>query len=486
MHHIKEWNICKNLKAHDKERMTNMLLEDPLADVSLVQSVERNPLVDLRRLDRYERDLKRGALMSSQTLARRQVMKQTKLANIARAIQRVQTSTDRSLISSSVGPPAIGQHRPVIKKTRYEHTTKTDSDTTPALQEFHAIDNTQQDCSMSNLLSNAKRSRYLPQEVSNPLSPKEVILISTKTLVESSVQHDLLKEATSIGEFWLDIQNAMYMLKSRGTSGHGAWRILQNACDTLPACIDSGLLSLKHIYSTLSPLNLKTHVQLGRQITLFIAQVFQLRYGSNHPLYRICTALSKDLTQADTSLEGLEVLLHTLGLTNSHRIYQLETQKALISTYRRSGNYKKAHDLCSTQIDMAMEYHGQHSDQARAARNQLAHILEQSGYVEGSILLCEEILFGDGNSITPFILDRQTVWAMENLAEYHQRTGDIAASKVLLEQAYCIAVRIWTVDCSSAAIIVDKLKCLESLPLQGQRHRQGRTSRFISLFASTT
>lgn len=239
-----------------------------------------------------------------------------------------------------------------------------------------------------------------------------------------------------------------------------AYTALNEACEIAKeALISEPLDYLRKILFTLSPTNTKIYLPLRRQLLWMIAQWAIKFWGHRHPIATICNSLVQEGNTPELSRRALHCLydLSTAQLGASHAISH-KLMGSVITLTRRSGELYMAKQLSEEAFELAKLEHGFTSNQARSAARELAHNLALLGdHLRAFELRMYVIQEGCARkSTSPYHQDENAVWAMEDIAERCVETKMLSEAIYWLQQAECIALRIWG-DTVSTRHITDKL-----------------------------
>ncbi|KAJ3461259.1 hypothetical protein MRS44_009812 [Fusarium solani] len=306
-------------------------------------------------------------------------------------------------------------------------------------------------------------------------SPRELILLSTKTYIESFVafchvdcriapqippsqagsnrESGMLLQALA-NQFWHDLETAVYLLKI-GSTALG-WNTFHNCWGTATDNILSqpSTLLLK-VLTTLHPHgSLKRMPEVSRSVLQFIVDLIGIKLGKSHPLFHICRNIWHDNEgpmTAESTLKLISSLFKEhLGL---HHHERFKADLALINRLSQNGDFVAAEAITRSLVRNS-ESSPHRAQQLPNALTKLAHILKNLGRYEEAIKIHQCVLYGLANDISEDL----RIYTMEDIAELRRIQGDLFVESVFLKNALLSAQEFFGRNQAPTLHIWDKFK----------------------------
>lgn len=348
----------------------------------------------------------------------------------------------------------------------------------------HSIPATQQ---------NSSSSPTPPFDLSSPASRnKDLVLHNVKTYyssrLETLVKDPSMNNVMSIGSsihserFWSNVKNGIYLWKIKGVfpdRNHRALLALNEANSLADLALQSEPMDFcREILATLSPANTSIFPPLRHHILSYLGHTARRLFGEIHPIAQLCLALREDQSGSDVSQSALMVMYDIFNdqFGPSHQASH-KIMDTMITLMRRSGELEAGEELSKTSLELAKVDFGEHSNQARMAAIERAHILTKLedhgralslrlGVVERPLRF-QDTVGASLDSEVQYHHDKISAHTMEDLAEYFVRFGNVQEGIVWLSRAKSIADDIWG-DNIATGHIADKLDNLLQGVTDGQ------------------
>ena len=278
-------------------------------------------------------------------------------------------------------------------------------------------------------------------------------------------------------QYWGTIKNAIYLVKVSAGSveelehrpDRRAWPAFAEAGRIASAAMTSQPFDfLRNVFATLSPANTSARPELRGILLQFLASEARDTLSPTHPITTICQELLRDEDCQEISRRGLQCMLdvfsNRLGRSRGVSFKLLDSLATLL---RRNGEFDAAMDIILELLNSCRQVFGRESDQARMVENELAHFYMVADECDLALDHCMAVVRrpqtpGSSASAEPvFYQDGIAAHSMEDIAEIHQRRGDVEASIVWLERAASIALALWGPKSVATGHIIDKMTSLQ-------------------------
>ncbi|KIW58873.1 hypothetical protein PV05_03366 [Exophiala xenobiotica] len=360
---LKQWNICKNYRAEEKELLAARIAQAHLENRSLDTITFKDKPVKFHRVLRHSRATarkRRGAEIEP-----------------SRKRRRVLESAEESSDSSSSGE-SPGQM--VRVPGPWENTTHRTSEFVSSSNRM-ALVTPVSGYSSSTILTPSGGSSsdneavqpttYPPSRDDRVLSPSpplfpakgamNVELILEQTKIYYSAQLDTIRlqtaeihDAADLSSlFWSNVKLAIYFLKTKTPSL--AWPLLNEACRFAGSMLTNApILFLNSVFTVLSPVNTRVCPVVRSIILRYLSQLATIRLTPRHPL----SILFREISQEDdsglaseTALNlTLDMLINSLGGDHSATF---TVRRSLIALLRRDKRLQEARQYSELLVKVA-------------------------------------------------------------------------------------------------------------------------------------
>jgi hypothetical protein len=277
--------------------------------------------------------------------------------------------------------------------------------------------------------------------------------------------------------YWSTIKDAIYLVKiSAGSTGDYDHRPDRRAW---PAFAEAGRLAadamtthpfdfLRNLFATLSPANTSARPELRGILLQFLSSEAQNSLSTNHPITQICQELQGDEDCQEISQRSLQCMLDIfnsrLGRSRAITVKLLDSLATLL---RRSGEFHAGLDIIMELLKSSRPVFGADSDQVRAVESELAHFYMLTDDCDSALGHCMSVVTrpgaapGSHDAEPVFHKDGISAHAMEDIAEIHQRRGDMEQCITWLERASSIALVVWGPKAVATGHLIDKMTSLQ-------------------------
>ncbi len=278
-------------------------------------------------------------------------------------------------------------------------------------------------------------------------------------------------------QYWSTIKNAIYLVKISA----GSMEDLEHRPDrrAWPAFAEAGRIAsaamvsqpfdfLRNLFATLSPANTSARPELRAILLQFLASEARDTLSPNHPITKICQELMNDDDCQEVSRRGLQCMLDIFNSKlGRSRAVSFKLLDSLATLLRRNGEFDAAMDIIMELLNSCRQVYGRDSDQARMIENELAHFYMVADECDLALEHCMAVvkrpqapgLLAPAEPV--FYQDGIAAHTMEDIAEIHQRRGDVEVSIVWLERAASIALSLWGPKSPATGHIIDKMTSLQ-------------------------
>ncbi|KAK5205087.1 hypothetical protein LTR41_009297 [Exophiala xenobiotica] len=352
---LKQWNICKNYRAEEKELLAAQIAEAHLENRSLDTITFKDKPVKFHRVLRHSRATarKRGGAEidgASRNKRRRRVLEP---------------------VEESSSPDSSGSGGSLSEMVRvpgpWPHTTNKTSESGSSSSRMVLVTPVSGYSSSTILTPSTGLSSdneavqttttYPPCRDHRVLSPSpplfpakgnamnvELILDQTRMYysahldtirLQTSEIHDATATTDLSSMFWSNVKSAIYFLKMESPSL--AWPLLNEACKFAGNMLTTApVLFLNSVFTVLSPVNTRVCPRFRSVILQYLSQMAAIRLTPRHPLSIVLREISQedDLGQtSETALTlTLDLLVASLGRDHSGTFV---VHRSLISLLRR-------------------------------------------------------------------------------------------------------------------------------------------------------
>ncbi|KAL2018997.1 hypothetical protein VTK56DRAFT_10222 [Thermocarpiscus australiensis] len=288
--------------------------------------------------------------------------------------------------------------------------------------------------------------------------------------------------------YWNTIKNAIYLVKlSAGSTedldnrpDRRAWPALAEAgCLAADAMTSQPFDFLRNLFATLSPANTSARPELRGILLQFLASEARSTFSPNHPITLICQELQRDENCQEISRRSLQCMLDVLnGRLGRSRAITFKLLDSLATLLRRNGEFQAASEIMVELFTSCRQVFGAGSEQARTVENELAHFYMLADQYDLALGHCMSVVTRPPAAAAAlqqgeegreeeeadfyyYYQDGISAHTMEDIAEIHQRRGDIEQCITWLERAAAIALRIWGPKSVATGHIIDKMTSLQ-------------------------
>ncbi|KAH6620615.1 hypothetical protein B0J18DRAFT_444901 [Chaetomium sp. MPI-SDFR-AT-0129] len=295
------------------------------------------------------------------------------------------------------------------------------------------------------------------------------------------------RSPTESTQYWSTIKEAIYLVKISAKStqppelrpDRRAWAAFAEAGEMAAGAMTAQPFDfLRHLFATLSPINTSARPELRGILLQFLSSQARDRLSANHPITQICEELQRDQGCQEISQRSLQCMLDIFNsrLERSRAItYKL--LDSLATLLRRSGDYQAGLKIVTELLSVARPVFGPNSDQVRSVENELAHFYMIGNEPDLALGHCMSVVTRPPPTVmaaTPagqpsgseivsqnYYRDGIAAHTMEDIAEIHERRGDLEQCIAWLERAAHIALEVWGGDAIATTHVIDKLTRLQ-------------------------
>ena len=445
MTRIKQWDLCKNLRAEEKEALAAQLVGGRSSGLPHQQLTFKNRPVQLHRVLRH-----------CKVVLRR---------------QRRAASGKSSAPASKAGYVSDRCVPSLADKATLAQQPSTARDRHPAIPFSQAL---------------------RPGDVDTHV---EILLHSTAAFLSSvpSTTHPANDQVSASGHFWTVVKSAIYFLKK--SSPDLAWPLLNEACQTpIAILLSTPVVLLRELFSTVSPVNTKMHGQVRLTLLRYLRRLSLLAFGRQHPLTGIIRHLEHDPGTRHASETGLCYLLSQHKFDTERRIPSTDaggnerhsaapippsndnapSNMHYICTLRALSNlHRRDHDLSSA---LAMSNSLTTYSTSRLGSSHLTtltiltdhvHLLSDMCDYQPALTLAHQILESYRSTRTSSFPSDKACYVMEAIAELNHFIGEAGEEEKWLRLGLDGA---WKVRGGDASVMFVKGKLEKLLDEQGRGH----------------
>ncbi|KAK3298059.1 uncharacterized protein B0H64DRAFT_416870 [Chaetomium fimeti] len=281
--------------------------------------------------------------------------------------------------------------------------------------------------------------------------------------------------------YWNTIKDAIYLVKISAGSASGSIEDLDDRPDrrawsafSEAGCLAAGAMAtqpfdfLRNLFATLSPVNTSARPELRGILLRFLSSEAQSSLSSNHPITQICKELQQDEGCQEISQRSLQCMLDIFNTRlGRSRAITFKLLDSLATLLRRSGEYHAGLEIITELLNSSRPVFGPNSDQVRSVENELAHFYMLSGEPDLALSHCMSVITRPPTSAAAsqdeptFYQDGIAAHTMEDIAEIHQRRGDLEQCITWLERAASIALVVWGPKSIATSHLIDKMTSLQ-------------------------
>jgi hypothetical protein len=277
--------------------------------------------------------------------------------------------------------------------------------------------------------------------------------------------------------YWNTIKDAIYLVKiSTGSventdnrPDRRAWSAFAEAGTLAAGAMTAQPFDfLRNLFATLSPINTSARPELRSILLRFLTSEAQSSLSSNHPITQICNELQKDEGRQEISQRSLQCMLDIFNTRlGRSRAITFKLLDSLATLLRRSGEYHAGLEIVTELLNSARPVFGPNSDQVRSVENELAHFYMLGDETDLALGHCMSVVtkppaLAAGSQEEPtFYQDGIAAHTMEDIAEIHQRRGDLEQCITWLERAASIALVVWGPKSIATSHLIDKMTTLQ-------------------------
>ncbi|KAL2195641.1 hypothetical protein P885DRAFT_39719 [Corynascus similis CBS 632.67] len=277
--------------------------------------------------------------------------------------------------------------------------------------------------------------------------------------------------------YWNTIKNAIYLVKISAGSvedaenrpDRRAWSAFAEAGSLAAGAMTSQPFDfLRNVFATLSPANTSARPELRGILLRFLASEAQRSLSANHPITQICKELQQDENCQEISQRSLQCMLDIFNTRlGRSRAITFKLLDSLATLLRRSGEYHAGLEIITELLNSARPAFGPDSDLVRSVENELAHFYMLTDEADLALTHCMSVVTRPPplNAVPQgepaFHQDGIAAHAMEDIAEIHQRRGDLEQCIVWLERAASIALTVWGPKAVATGHLIDKMTSLQ-------------------------
>jgi hypothetical protein len=238
---------------------------------------------------------------------------------------------------------------------------------------------------------------------------------------------------------------------------------------------------LRNLFATLSPANTSARPELRGILLRFLTSEAQSSLSPSHPITHICKELQKDEDCQEISQRSLQCMLDIFNSRlGRSRAITFKLLDSLATLLRRSGEYHAGLEIITELLKSSRPVFGPESDQVRAVENELAHFYMLTGESDLALGHCMSVVtrpptpstLASASASAPgspqeavgepaFYQDGIAAHTMEDIAEIHQRRGDLEQCITWLERAASIALVVWGPKSLATSHLIDKMTNLQ-------------------------
>ena len=437
---LKQWNICKNYRAEEKEALAAHIAAAHLENRSVSNLTFKDRPVKLDRVLRHLRTKRRGNTSSKKTVTRSKRVLVDDGSGSDSSTSGATTSTDDSagaLQSTRRAPITVSLESGMTTSTILTPSTETE-ETYEVIEHEDAIG--------------------VAAEPTPPLLPPkgalntEVILYQTQAYYQHIIGINGCSDsfpAPPAKLFWTNVKTGIYFLKKQSPAL--AWPLLNDACVQAADVFSyAPMLFLSQVLTVLSPVNTRVCPQVRNTLMRYLGGMAGIKLQSaQHPLAVILRELALDNSHGEASEKALDLTL-SLFMQNfgTDHSATFAVYRSLITLLRRDKRLDLARQhgeqlVDNTQRALFSRPNLGYQNKAQSlsmvdlctALTELIHIyidLEQYGLAKAiASSVIQNYMLIQGVSFP----DDQAAYALEDMAEICSRMGNMEEAAEWLRQA---------------------------------------------------
>jgi hypothetical protein len=511
---LKQWNICKNYRAEDKELLAAQIAEAHLENRSLDSITFKDKPVKFHRVLRH-----------CKATARKRGSAEIDGASRNKRRRRVLESVEESSSSDSSGS-GESLSEMVRVPGPWPHTTNKTSESGSSSNRMVLLTPVSGYSSSTILTPSTGLSidneavqtitTYHPSRDHRVLSPSpplfpakgsainvELILDQTKMYysahldtirLQTSEIHDATATMDLSSMFWSNVKSAIYFLKMKRPSL--AWPLLNEACKFAGNMLTTApVLFLNSVFTVLSPVNTRVCPRFRSVILQYLSQMAAIRLTPRHPLSIVLHEISQEDDSGWTSETALtltlDLLIACLGRDHSGTFV---VHRSLISLLRRDKRLLEARQHGEQLVQVAKQaLVSQAQAQAQAglglglgfavpipiqlkkptgismtelclAMTELVHIYTDMKEYPVAQGICSSVIQNFGIVQGVNFPDSRAAYAMEDMAELCGHLDDFQGATYWLRRAFEASCLLRGQEDAATKHIKDKLLVMEPEP----------------------
>ncbi|KAK3387949.1 hypothetical protein B0H63DRAFT_471238 [Podospora didyma] len=497
---FREWNVFKNVNSEEKGafiKMANELDKETMSQDEVRRAVRHGRTIvgGVRRAGATDSSLLRPPVRS--TKARRPSHPTQPNVIVTSPMIKEQPDFEIEPDWLHIPRPSIEEHSPRTSFSSSDLMCATPTSDTASSDDRLSTARSASNSPMPPTLSYQKQMEALAKSPPPYMTPDsktrilEVITFSIRDYYDWQLQNipdgvlpdDYLghRQTEQSTKYWSDVKNALYLVKISTSSAETpdqrpdrrAWPAFIEAGDMAGGAMTTQPFDfLRNVFATLSPANTSARPELRHIILKFLATEAKNKLSPTHPIALILEELQNDESCQEISRRGLQCMIDVFNSRlGRSRAVTFKLLHSLATLLRRNGELQASADILTELLSSCRQTFGQDSDQARAVENELAHYYmtaDESGpELDRALNHCMAVVKRPqfhGVAVeeeNAFYEDGIAAHTMEDIAEIHQRRGDVEQCITWLERAASIALKIWGPRSLATGHIIDKVTSLQ-------------------------
>jgi hypothetical protein len=279
--------------------------------------------------------------------------------------------------------------------------------------------------------------------------------------------------------YWSTIKDAIYLVKLSASPAEAndldnrpdrrAWSAFAEAGSLAAGAMTTQPFDfLRNLFATLSPANTSARPELRGILLRFLTSEAQNSLSSSHPITQIAKELQNDQDCQEISQRSLQCMLDIFNSRlGRSRAITFKLLDSLATLLRRSGQYHAGLEIITELLNSSRPVFGPDSDQVRSVENELAHFYMLANENDLALGHCMSVVTrppastSDAPGQPTFYQDGIAAHTMEDIAEIHQRRGDLEQCIAWLERAASIALVVWGPKAIATNHLIDKMTSLQ-------------------------
>ncbi len=469
---LKQWNICKNYRAEEKDVLAAHIAEAHLQSRSLSNLTFKDRPVKLDRVLRHLRTKRRGNTTSKKAAKRPRRRLTDDGSGSDSSTSAATTGTE-----DSAGAFHITRRAPNIISPESGMTTATVL--TPSTESEEAEEPYE-------LVEHEDAITVAPQPAPPLFPPRkalntEVILYQTQGYYQHIIgtnecSGDSSTPASRV--FWTNVKTGIYFLKKQSPAL--AWPLLNDACVQAADVFSfAPMLFLSQVFTILSPVNTKVCPQVRNTLMRYLGGLASIKLKcAHHPLAVILRELALDNEYGEASERALSLtlslFLQTFGTGHSATF---AVHRSLVTLLRRDKRLALARQQGEELVDNTQRalFSGQnlHPQNEAVSLNmvdlcisltELVHIYMDLGQYGLAKAMCSSVVQNYKLMQGVSFPDDRAAYALEDMAEICSRNGDCEEAVEWLRQALDASSIIRGRENATTKHIRDKLIQVSNTP----------------------